>query len=308
MTAPPIPSDNHPAIDVEGVSVSYGPVRAIDDVTLRADVGQTVALLGPNGAGKTTLVSVLVGLRRPRPGRVLVFGKPPAETVAEGRVGAMFQSSGLPAGATAGEALRLFGRLYPRPLPIDAAAEYAGIGSLLGTRLEHLSGGQAQRVRFALAIVGDPDLIFLDEPTVGMDVETRRSFWSHIDAWTSAGKTVIFATHYLDEVEAAADRVLVINSGRIVADAAPAELRGLAGTGTVSFAADTPDGAELAGLPGVRAVRVEGASVALDTGDPDATVAALYQTGMTVSGLEVTRGRLEDVFVSLTATNANADG
>lgn len=214
----------------------------------------------------------------------------------------MLQSSRLPALVTVRDTVQLFTRMYPTPLPLDEVIGYAGLAGFLDLRTDRLSGGQVQRVRFALAIAGDPDVVFLDEPTVGMDVETRLQFWSTLRAWSGNGKTVLFATHYLDEVNTAADRVIVLRRGHIVADTTPRALRGLATSSTVQFHVDSQFPVErLTALPGVTDVHRRDEEVTVRTIDPDATVAQLYRDRLPVSRLEVTRGRLDDAFIGLTA-------
>jgi len=289
-------------IVASGVSKSYGSVQALTDVSLQVRAGETVALLGPNGAGKTTLVETLLALRSPDQGRARLFGRAAGESGASGRVGAMLQFSGLPALVTVRETLRLFAALQPTSLSFDETVSLAALGELLESRVDRLSGGQRQRVRFALAIAGDPDVVFLDEPTVGMDVQSRLHFWATMRAWSSAGKTVLFATHYLDEVNTAADRVVLLSRGRVVADTTPAELRALGAGTTVRFHLDDPtQRQQLEGLAGVTAVDCSsGTTVILHTTDADATVAGLYQHGIALSRLEVTRGSLDEAFVELT--------
>jgi ABC-2 type transport system ATP-binding protein len=228
-------SRDHPALWAVGLGKSYGPTVALAGLDLNVAVGETVALLGPNGAGKTTTIGLLLGLLSPGGGQVQVCGRPPSQAVAAGRVGAMLQDAGLMPGVRVGELLAMVRGLYPRPLPFGDLVGLADLGSLLGRRADRLSGGQAQRVRFAAAIAGDPLLLVLDEPTAAMDVQARRNFWRQIHAFAGRGRTVLFATHYLHEADDAADRVVVIAAGRKVADGPPAAIKADFGDQQVRF-------------------------------------------------------------------------
>ncbi len=241
------------AVAFDGVSSRFGDTLALDGIGLAIAAGETVALLGPNGAGKSTAIGIMLGLLDPiadAPGR---SGCAPRVRSAPGRVGAMLQSAGLPPGAQVGELVDLARALYPSLSPRDAILERAGLTGLADRRVETLSGGESQRVRFAFAIAGDPDLVFLDEPTVAMDVESRRAFWDDMRRFAAEGRTVLFATHYLDEADHVADRILVLDRGRVVGDGSPAALKATVSERTVRFA--WPDGAAddaaLHALPGV---------------------------------------------------------
>src|SRR5215211_1007204 len=208
---------------------SWGSVRAVDGVDLDVVAGETLALLGPNGAGKSTTIDILLGLTRPDAGEVTVFGRQPAEAARAGQVGAMLQTAGLLSDVTVRELIELAGSLYPRSMPVDEVLRRAGIAEVARRRTDTLSGGQAQRVRFALALVPDPDLLVLDEPTVAMDVESRRAFWASMREFTAAGRTVLFATHYLEEADAYADRIVLMARGRIVADGSATAVKAVVG-------------------------------------------------------------------------------
>jgi len=214
---------------LDGVVKRYEAVTALDRASLVVRKGEAVALLGPNGAGKSTSVGGLLGLLRPDGGRVEGLGGPPGEAVSAGRVGAMLQQGALLDGLTVRELVGFVGGLYPNPLPVGEALERAGIGGLAGRRVERLSGGQAQRVRFAMAIAGNPELLFLDEPTVGLDVEGRRAFWAGVGELAAGGTTVLFATHYLEEADVNADRIVVLMGGRVVADGSPTQIKARVG-------------------------------------------------------------------------------
>ena len=248
MTTTPLAS-THPsssattttlAVAFDAVSRRFGETQALDAVTLGIATGETVALLGPNGAGKSTAIGIMLGLLEPSTGRASTLAVSPREAVRSGRVGAMLQSAALPAGARVGELVELSRGLYPSPSPRDEILDRAGLTAIAGRRAETLSGGEAQRVRFAFAIAGDPDLVFLDEPTVAMDVEGRRAFWDDMRRFAAEGRTVLFATHYLDEADHVADRILVLDRGRIVGDGSPATLKASVSERTVRFTLPGP--------------------------------------------------------------------
>ncbi len=262
-----------------------------------------LALLGPNGAGKTTTISALLGLVRPQEGRVEVLGSDPRQAVADGRVGAMLQSGsgvGLPPGVRVDQVLGLVRRLYPRPAPSDQIIERADIGALLSRRTDRLSGGQAQRVRFAIAIAGDPEIVFLDEPTSAMDVESRQGFWRMMRDFGNEGRTVLFATHHLAEADEIADRVVVLNHGKVVADGPGATLKAAVATRRVRFVTDRPNRAQLSELDGVTEVEVCGTGVSIDSLDADSTIRDLVGRGVPFRDLEITGAGLEQAFVALT--------
>lgn len=291
------------AFSFRGVVHRYGDHTALDHLDLRVGQGEVLALLGPNGAGKSTTISVLLGLIRPQAGRVEVLGGDPRHAVADGRVGAMLQSGsgvGLPPGVRVEQALQLVRRLYHRPAPFDLTVERADIGGLLRRRTDKLSGGQAQRVRFALAVAGDPEVVFLDEPTSAMDVESRQGFWRMMRQFGEAGRTVVFATHHLAEADEIADRVVVLNHGKVVADGPGATLKAAVATRRVRFVAEQPDRRALNDLDGVTDVAVCGTGVVLDSLDADATIRDLVRQGLTFRDLEVTGAGLEQAFVALT--------
>lgn len=206
------------AVRLAGLRKTYGDTVAVDGLDLEVAPGEIVALLGPNGAGKSTTVDLILGLSRPDAGTVAVFGRGPRDAVDDGLVGAMLQDGAMLEDATVGEMVALFAAVHPHPLPVADVLERAGLTDLAGRQATELSGGQAQRVRFALALVPDPDLLVLDEPTVAMDVATRREFWAAMRRFVAAGRTVLFATHYLDEADGFADRVVLLRDGRVVAD------------------------------------------------------------------------------------------
>ncbi|MEW2495896.1 ABC transporter ATP-binding protein [Streptomyces nodosus] len=290
-----------PVAAFDQVIKAYGDVRAVDGLTLALHPGETVALLGPNGAGKSTTLDLLLGLRNPDRGSVRVFGTGPREAIVAGRVGAMLQSGGLMDEVTVAELVGLGCALHPRPYPVADVLARAGVSKIAGRKVDKLSGGQAQRVRFALATAGANDLIVLDEPTTGMDVSARRAFWSTMREQADQGRTVLFATHYLEEADAIADRVLVLHRGRLLADGTAAEIKAKAGARRVSFELEGPiDEAPLRGLPCLSAIDISGQTVRIRSTDADTTVHALYGLGVRPRNLEVAGLGLEQAFVALT--------
>ncbi|CAM5653750.1 ABC transporter ATP-binding protein [Streptomyces avidinii] len=290
-----------PAVSFRHAAKSFGAVRAVTGLDLDIRCGETVALLGRNGAGKSTAISLLLGLDEPDAGSVRLFGESPARAVRSGRVGAMLQEGRAVPRITVRELVAFVARTYPAPMPVAEALRLAGLTDCAGRRVDRLSGGQAQRVRFAVALAGNPELIVLDEPTAALDVEARRAFWESMRAYARLGNTVLFSTHYLDEADAHADRILVVDRGRIVADDTGAGLRRAAGGSLVAFdLAGRPTGG-LAELPGVVAVEVRADRARLRTTDPDATVVALARLDA-IRGLEVTAASLDEAFLALTGS------
>ncbi|MEV0970526.1 ABC transporter ATP-binding protein [Microtetraspora glauca] len=289
------------AISFSGVTRTYGDVLAVDGLDLDIPAGRTVALLGPNGAGKSTTINMLLGLLRPTSGEIKVFGDTPSRAVARGRVGAMLQEGSLIPELTVAETVGFVRGLYPDPLPFDEILRMADLTDLAGRRADRLSGGQTQRVRFALAVAGAPRLLVLDEPTAAMDVESRRAFWDSMRTYAARGHTVLFATHYLEEADQNSDRVVVIARGRVVADGTAAEIKAGAGGQAVSFTLGAQPAAGLDALPGVVAVEIASGRAVLRTSDADATVDALYRkTTLDVHGLRIDGADLEDAFLALT--------
>jgi len=295
------------AVEFSAVTKRFGPVRAVDGIDLSIGEGEVVALLGPNGAGKSTSISLMLGLRRPTSGTVRVLGGDPAAAVGAGRVGAMLQTGGLPPGVTARELVAFTAGLYPRPMRVDEALQQAGCEAFASQPVDRLSGGQKQRVRFAMAIVGQPELLFLDEPTVGFDVETRRHFWDSVRAAAGQGRTVLFCTHYLDEADAEADRIVVIQAGRVVADGSGSAIKAQVAGRALQVTVEGPDvAARLAALPGVVGVERSGSRATLRCTDSDAAVRALVASGIAWSDLEVAGGDLEHAFLALTGADGAA--
>jgi ABC-2 type transport system ATP-binding protein len=300
-----------PALRFCQVSHRYGKHLALDHLDLEVATGETLALLGPNGAGKSTTISILLGLVNPREGTAQVLGMAPRRAVAAGRVGAMLQTgsgSGLPPGVRVRDAISFVRRLYAHPAPFDVIVERAGIAALLDRRTQKLSGGQAQRVRFALAIAGDPAVVFLDEPTAAMDVEAQRAFWRMMRQLGDEGCTIVFATHHLAEADQVADRVVVLNHGRIVADGPGAALKAAVASRQLRFVADHPDCRLLNELEGVTDVQVRGTTVTIDSLDADASLRALVRHNVAFRDLEVTGAGLEEAFLALTCGTRPTEG
>ncbi|MFI0514428.1 ABC transporter ATP-binding protein [Streptomyces sp. WSLK1-5] len=290
-----------PVVAFDQVSKAYGQVRAVDGLSLTLRPGETVALLGPNGAGKSTTLDLLLGLKQPDSGGVRLFGATPREAIVAGRVGAMLQSGGLMDEVTVAELVRLACDLHPRPYRPTEVLSRAGIAQIADRKVNKLSGGQAQRVRFALATAGDSDLIVLDEPTTGMDVTTRQAFWATMREQADQGRTVLFATHYLEEADAIADRVLVLHRGRLLADGTAAEIKAKAGARRIAFDLEGAiDEEPLRALPFLTSVDISGQTVRIQSTDADATVHALYGLGVYPRNLEVAGLGLEQAFVAIT--------
>jgi ABC-2 type transport system ATP-binding protein len=265
-----------PVVSFQNVSKHYGSLRAVDGLSLDLRPGETVALLGPNGAGKSTSLDLLLALRKPTSGKIQMFGSDPYQAVKSGRVGAMPQSGGLMPEVTVRELVTLVTGLHPKPEPVDVTLRRAGIAQFADQRVDRLSGGQTQRVRFALAICGRSELIVLDEPTAAMDVETRQLFWANMKAEVAEGRTLLFATHYLEEADQAADRILVINRGRLLADGTPSDIKARAGAKRISVRLDRVDEPFLLGLPGLVNLEVRHDLVQIQSTDSDATLYALW--------------------------------
>lgn len=285
--------------ELKGVSKRYGETAALEGVDLAFEGRQLTAVLGPNGAGKTTAIKLLLGLTRPNAGSVRVFGADPIEPAARRRVGAMLQVSKVPETLKVREHLELFASYYPRPLPIAQAVAAAGLQGLEGRLFGKLSGGERQRVLFALALVGDPELLFLDEPTVGMDVESRRAFWGYVRGLLQLGKSILLTTHYLEEADALADRVVVLNHGRVIADGPPSAIKGLA-SGKRVRCVTRLDEATLRLLPGVQSVSRDRESSVIVTAEAEALVRELMARDPQLRDLEIAGVALEEAFLKLT--------
>ncbi|WP_432559313.1 ABC transporter ATP-binding protein [Granulicoccus sp. GXG6511] len=291
---------NQAAITLTGLTKTYGSLTAVDQLDLEVPAGQILALLGPNGAGKSTATEMILGLTQPDAGTAHVFGNDPTTAVRRGDTGAMLQNGTLLWDTSVLRLLKMMRGLHVRPLPLSEIIERADLGSILKSNTSKLSGGQAQRVRFALAIMADPQLLLLDEPTVGMDVDARRRFWSTMTDFTASGRTVVFATHYLDEADEFADRIVVLNHGRLAVDGTGDEIKRIVGGRQVSFIGPDRDWAT---VPGVITADRHRDRVVLQCADADTTLRALL-TGADAEALrdiEVTAPSLEDAFLSVVA-------
>jgi ABC-2 type transport system ATP-binding protein len=295
------------AVTFENVSKHYGQVKAVNELSLEIPHGRTIAFLGPNGAGKSTSIDMLLGLRRPSSGTVRVFGKSPRDAITAGHVGAMLQSGGLLSDVTVAELITLMTKLHPRPLPVAEVLKRANIADIAERKANKLSGGQTQRVRFAIAIAGDSDLIVLDEPTTGMDVENRQIFWQAMKAQAERGKTILFATHYLDEADQIADQVIVINKGRLLANGTAAEIKARAGFQRISFRLPGITRDQLLLLPNVVSLEVINDRVQIQTSDSDKTFYSILDAGLRPEEIEISALGLEQAFVAITKQDDGED-
>ena len=291
---------------LEGVSKNYEAIRALKNVNFTVRAGQVVALLGPNGAGKTTAVKLLLGLIQPSAGKARVFGGDPTNPANRVRAGAMLQVGKVPETLRVREHIDLFSSYYPRPMALEEVLAAAGLEKLRERKFGDLSGGQRQRTLFALAICGDPDLLFLDEPTVGLDVEARRALWEEIRRLVERGKTVLLTTHYLQEADALADRIAVINQGAIIAEGTPAEIKAQP-SGKRVRCVTTLGLASLLQIPGVIDAKQDREAVEIRTSEAEPVVRALLARDASLSGLEITSAGLEDAFLALTQDNGEND-
>jgi ABC-2 type transport system ATP-binding protein len=295
---------NQIVASLETVNKNYGEVRALRDVNFAVRAGEIVALLGPNGAGKTTAVKLLLGLMQPNRGKVRVFGGDPTNPENRMRTGAMLQVGRVPETLRVREHIDLFSTYYASPMPLKEVLATAGLEKLSDRKFGDLSGGQRQRVLFALAICGNPDLLFLDEPTVGLDVEARRGLWDEMRRLVERGKTVLLTTHYLQEADALADRVAVINQGEIIAEGTPGEIKAQT-SGKRIRCVTTLGLASLRQIPGVSEVREDRDAVEIHAREAEPVVRELLARDSTLSGLEITSAGLEEAFLALTHETAN---
>ncbi len=283
---------------MSAVTHRYGDVVALDGLDLEIRAGEVLAVLGPNGAGKTTAIGLLLGTLLTQDGTVRVFGHEPGASAVRMRRGAMLQISGVPDTLTIAEHVELFSSYYPAPLPVSRLLAMAGLEDLADRRYGRLSGGQKQRVMFALALAGDPELVFLDEPTTGLDVEARRSLWNEIRELKAAGRTAVLTTHYLEEADALADRIAVIHQGRVVAEGTPAEIKSRAADRRVRcITAVNRD--EVAALPVVVRVEASGQHLEILTARPEELLRTLFALDPDLHDLHVTGAGLEDAFLTL---------
>jgi ABC-2 type transport system ATP-binding protein len=287
---------------LDRVEKSYGPVRALNNLRLSVGAGQLVALLGPNGAGKTTAIKLLLGLLAPDRGSVRIFGGDPRDHRVRVKTGAMLQVARVPETLRVREHVDLFSSYYPRPLPQSETLAIAGLEAVKDRLFGELSGGQRQRVLFALAICGDPDLLFLDEPTVGLDVEARRAMWKQIRSLVERGKSVLLTTHYLEEADALADRVVVLSKGAIIAEGTPEEIKASSGGKRIRCQTSLSLAA-VRNLAGVVEVQEDRGIFEIRTSSPEPVLRELLNRDAGISGIEVTSAGLEEAFLSLTRQN-----
>jgi ABC-2 type transport system ATP-binding protein len=295
------------AVDLRNLTTRFGPVTAVNDLSLQLESGEIVAFLGPNGAGKTTTIDMLLGLIRPDVGTARVYGRLPPDAIARGEVSAVMQNSGLLKDFTVRETVAYTASLYAHARPVNEVLERAGIGSIADRRVQKCSGGEQQRLRFAMALLSDPRLLILDEPTTGMDVQGRRDFWSAIRKDAAQGRTVMFATHYLDEADAYADRIVLIRQGVVVADGTTAEIKNLASGRVVRATLPGANLNALKVLSGVTHVEVRGEAVIVNCTNSD-IVARYLLTSTDARDLEISSVNLEAAFVALTGDDAEAVG
>jgi ABC-2 type transport system ATP-binding protein len=288
------------SIDLTGLAKSYGPVQAVRGIDLSIQRGESVALLGPNGAGKTTTIDLLLGLATPDAGTISVFGRSPADAIRAGAVGAMLQTGSLIDYLRVRELVAMVGALYPRPMATGEALRIAGADRIADRRTRRLSGGEAQRVRFAIALVGDPDLLVLDEPTAALDVEGRRDFWAAMRTFAARGRTILFATHYLEEADAYADRVILMARGQIAADGPPTEIKAAVGGRLIRATLRHAAGPALAAITGVSRAERHGDTIALTCSDSDLALRQLLRDYPDCRDVEVRGLGLDDAFLKLT--------
>lgn len=294
-----------PAIMFHQVVKRYGDKTAVDDVSFGVEAGSIVALLGPNGAGKTTAISMMLGLAKPTRGKVTAFGQSPNKAATRKHFGVMLQQVSLPAKLQVRELVELFRSYYEHPLPMSTLLKMANLEAQAKKESVKLSGGQQRRLQFALAMAGDPRIVFLDEPTTGMDVSARRSFWENLREFASQdGRTIILTTHHLDEAEAIADRILLMQNGKITADGTVSQIKQQAGNRYVAFIAGPGlTQAHLHQLPLVGDIEWSGRHVRIRTTQPDDILRAIIHSNLDVSQFEISQGHLEDAFISLTESS-----
>lgn len=285
-----------------GATRRYDAVTAVDDINLDIHRGEILALLGPNGAGKTTSINMLLGLVRPSAGRAELFGHPPREVAVRRRIGVMLQDARLDAKARVHEVVALYAGYYPNPMSVRETLELAGIEDIAERPVNKLSGGQKQRLMFALAVCGNPELLFLDEPTAGLDVEARRALWETVRTLAEDGRTIVLTTHYLEEADALADRIVVITRGRVAATGSPTEIKRSVAQRRIRCVTriTVP---QLEALRGVSAVSQIGERVEIVSARPEPVVYKLLQMDSTLHDLEVSGARLEEAFIALTGND-----
>jgi ABC-2 type transport system ATP-binding protein len=298
-----------PVVELKGLEKTFRTskdvVRAVRRIDLTIHTGEVVALLGPNGAGKSTTIDMLLGLTQPDAGTVRVFGGTPHAAVAAGSIGVLLQTGSLIHDLSVRELLAMVAAVYPDPLDVDEVVELVGIEGIGDRRTQKLSGGETQRARFALALLPNPDLLVLDEPTVALDVEARHAFWATMRSFAAIGKTVVFATHNLDEADAFGDRAVMLSGGRVVADGSTTDLKAAVGLRTIRATLAEADEGALEILPGVEKVDRLGSTVTLHCTDADSTLRALLDRFPAARAIEVTSAGLEQAFLELVVSNGS---
>jgi ABC-2 type transport system ATP-binding protein len=295
------------AVILRGIRKNFGSVQAVRGIDLDIAPGEIVAFLGPNGAGKTSTIDMILGLSQPTAGTAEVFGIPPRQAIARGLVSAVMQTGGLLKDLTVRETAEYTASLFRSARPVDEALKRAGITGIADRRVGKCSGGEQQRLRFAMALLPDPELLILDEPTTGMDVEGRRSFWAAIRQDAAQGRTVLFATHYLEEADAYADRIILLRHGQVVADGTSSEVKAMAAGRTVRATLADPAPAALSSIPGADSVEIRGDTVLIHSTDSDAVARYLLTTTL-ARDLEITTRGLEDAFLALTSDDSENPG
>jgi ABC-2 type transport system ATP-binding protein len=292
-----------PAVELKDLSKRFGHVQAVRDVDVNIASGEIVAILGPNGAGKTSTIDIILGLSKQTSGEVSVYGMHPRQAVARGLVSAVMQTGGLLKDLTVQETVQYTASLFAQSKPVAEVLGRAGITHIADRRVGKCSGGEQQRLRFAMALVSDPELLVLDEPTTGMDVEGRRSFWASIREDAEQGRTVLFATHYLEEADAYADRIMLLRHGQKIADGTASEIKAMSAGRTVRATLAGASEAELGAIPGAENVEIRGETVLIHANDSDA-VARYLLTRTAARDLEITARGIEDAFLALTGDDA----
>jgi ABC-2 type transport system ATP-binding protein len=299
VTARSRADDRPPAVDLTGLHKTFGSVRAVQGIDLNIAAGEIVALLGPNGAGKTSTIDMILGLSRPTSGAVSVFGMQPRQAISRGLISAVMQTGGLLKDLTVAETVQYTASLFAHSEPARDVLARAGIDGIADRKVAKCSGGEQQRLRFAMALLSDPELLVLDEPTTGMDVDGRRSFWAAIQEDAAKGRTVLFATHYLEEADAYAGRIVLLRHGKVVADGTASQIKALSAGRTVRATLPGADAAALRAIPGADSVELRGDTVLIHSSDSDA-VARYLLSSTPAKDLEIAARGIEDAFIALT--------
>ncbi|TCM95685.1 ABC-2 type transport system ATP-binding protein [Paenibacillus sp. BK033] len=288
------------AIELDQVSKIYQGKKAVDNLSLKVERGTVIALLGPNGAGKTTTISMILGLKQPTSGTIKLLGGSPKDIKVRNRIGAMLQDVSVIDNLKVAETIELFRNYYSNPLSLQELLRISGLEKEKDKMAASLSGGQQRRLGFALAAAGDPEIIFLDEPTVGMDVTSRQMFWDTIRSMADKGRTVVLTTHYLEEADSLADRIVVINQGKVVADGSPSQIKAETTGRVISFTAGASvTNEQLQALPGVIDAEWNGRRVKLHSRDTDRLIVTLIEQRIEMKDIEIQSGGLEDAFQAI---------